>query len=173
MTEADTHNAASSTLIPGQTRFKRIVGSALDLVEDVVYIGLGVLLASAAVWLLFSAGWTFVHELVANTLSSQLIGLLDQILLVLLILELLYTVQVSFREHSLVTEPFLIIALIATVRKLLVLTAQIPQSDLSNDAFHRTIVELSLLSGMVVVLVVSLILLRRQAGVHKDEPHVG
>lgn len=34
------------------------------------------------------------------------------------------TVQVSFREHALVPEPFLIVGLIAAIRRLLVLTAE-------------------------------------------------
>lgn len=151
-------------------RFKRYFAASLDLVEDVVYIGLGLLLAATAVWLLVSSMGTFVQEMWNHTLSSQLIGLLDQILLVLLILELLYTVQVSFKEHNLVTEPFLVIALIATVRKLLVLTAQIPQATLSDVEFHHMIVELSLLSAMVVVLVVSLILMRRHAHPPRANP---
>jgi len=39
-----------------------------------------------------------------------------------MIVEILYTVQVSFSEHALVPEPFLIVGLIATIRRLLVLT---------------------------------------------------
>ena len=167
MTQEPTHQP-EARLVPGEARFKRLMGSGLDLVEDVVYIGLGVLLAAAAVWLLFSAGWTFVHEMLNHSLSAQLISLLDQILLVLLILELLYTLQVSFREHSLVAEPFLVIALIGTIRKLLVLTAQIAEAEVSGDAFHRSVIELTLLTGMVVVLVASLILLRK-AGDSKRE----
>jgi Phosphate-starvation-inducible E family len=40
------------------------------------------------------------------------------------IVELLYTVQVSFREHTLVPKPFLIVALIAVTRRILVVTAE-------------------------------------------------
>jgi phosphate-starvation-inducible protein E len=53
------------------------------------------------------------------------VALLDRILLILMIVEILYTVQVSVREHSLVPEPFLLVGLIATVRRLLVLTAEV------------------------------------------------
>jgi len=57
-------------------------------------------------------------------LPASIIGLLDQLLLVLLIVELLYTVHVSFREHVLTAPPFLLVALIAAVRRILVLTAE-------------------------------------------------
>lgn len=149
-------------------RTRRIITAAFALVEDIVYIGLGLLLAAIAIWLLGSSAWTFVTELFHGQLAGQIVTLLDQILLVLLIIELLYTVQVSFREHTLVPEPFLVIALIATVRKILVLTAQLQQSESSDAAFHHSMVELSLLTGMVLILVVSLIFLHRHAPTHKE-----
>ena len=154
--------------------FRILITRSLEAVEDVVYIGLGVVLAATAVCLLFLALRSFVLAVASHTLAGQVIGLLDQILLILLIIELLYTVQVSFREHSLVAEPFLIVALIATVRKVLILTTQISQVgvDTSESVFRHSIFELSLLALMVLVLVGSLILLqrgaRRQPG---DEQH--
>ena len=39
---------------------------------------------------------------------SVIIDLLDRLLLILMIVEVMYTVQVSFREHALAPEPFLI-----------------------------------------------------------------
>ena len=143
---------------------KGVIAIGLMLVEDVVYIGLGVMLAATAFWLLGSVMWNFVSELVTRSLSGQIVGLLDQMLLVLLIIELLYTVQVSFRMHSLVAEPFLVVALIAVVRKILVLTAQIPQMpDANETAFRHEVIELSVLSAMVMVFVGSLIVLQKHA----------
>ena len=40
---------------------------------------------------------------------TGVINLLDRTLLVLMLVELLYTVQVSFREHALLPEPFLVL----------------------------------------------------------------
>ena len=143
-------------------RTRRFVTSGLTAVEDLVYIGLGVVLAATAIYLLVIAIRSFVTALIAHDLSGQVIGLLDQILLILLVVELLYTVQVSFREHALVAEPFLVVALIATVRKILVLTAQFSSLAESSEAvFRHSIAELSLLAVMVLVLVGSLILLHR------------
>ncbi len=89
-------------------------------------------------------------------------ALLDQILLVLLIVELLYTVQVSFKEHGLVAEPFLVVALIAVVRRILVITAELAKlPERSEPVFRRAIWELGLLTVMILVLVSSLILLQR------------
>lgn len=132
----------------------------LALVEDGVYVGLGILLSGSAVVLLVAGAIIFVQALMAGSLVGQMVELLDQILLVLLVIELLYTVQVSFREHGLVAEPFLVVALIAVVRRILVLTAEMPKLPQATESvFRHAILELGLLS--VLVLVGSLVLLQR------------
>ena len=81
------------------------VAKSFTLVEDVVYVGLGVMLAGAAVVLLVSLVVVFLRSLFGGSLPSGVIGVLDQVLLILMIVELLYTVQLSFREHVPVPEP--------------------------------------------------------------------
>lgn len=132
-------------------------------VEDVLYVALGVLLSAGALVLLGDAALTFVHHLIAGTLPSRIIGLLDRVLLVLMFAEILYTVQVSFREHALVPEPFLVVGLIAAIRRVLVITAEFADvKDAASRAFQATMVELGLLTVLSLVLVVSLVLLRRR-----------
>ena len=134
----------------------------LSLVEDAVYAGLGLLLAVTALALLVVALKATGSALWGRALSGQVVGLLDQILLILLIIELLYTVQVSFREHGLLAEPFLVVALIAVIRRVLVLTAEIPKlPEAGESVFRHSILELALLTVMVLVLVGSLIMLQR------------
>lgn len=137
---------------------------ALSLVEDVVYTGLGVLLAVYAIALLVRGFRDFIQVASGTATSAQYVDLLDQVLLILLVVELLYTVQVSFRERGLVTEPFLVIALISVIRRVLVLTAQLPELAQANEtSFHHAVMELVLLTLMIVVLVGSLIFLRKHA----------
>ncbi len=141
---------------------RRAVVRTLALVEDGVYVGLGILLSGSAVVLLVAGAIIFVQALMAGSLVGRMVELLDQILLVLLVIELLYTVQVSFREHGLVAEPFLVVALIAVVRRILVLTAEMPKLPQATESvFRHAILELGLLSVLVLVLVGSLVLLQR------------
>ncbi len=84
------------------------VARAFTCVEDIGYIGLGVLLTASGVVLLGHTVFTFVNDLAHAMLPSAVVGLLDRLLLVLMIIELLYTVQVSFREHAIIPEPFII-----------------------------------------------------------------
>ena len=135
-------------------------------VEDVVYIALGVLLAACAGALLVAGGADFFTSLMAGTLADRIVQMLDRILLVLLVVELLYTVQVSFREHALVPEPFLIIGLIAGTRRILVLTAEFPKLlEAGEGAFRNGMVELALLAFLVVALVASIVLLQKRRAV--------
>jgi len=137
---------------------------AFTWIEDVVYVGLGVLLAGCALTLLTSGAITFWHLLLAGSLSENIVQLLDRLLLILLIIEVMYTVQVSFREHTVAPEPFLMVGLIAVVRRLLVLTAELPRVLEKADAvlFRQVSIELSLLALLIVALVASLVLLRRR-----------
>jgi uncharacterized membrane protein (DUF373 family) len=139
------------------------VARAFTTVEDIVYLGLGLLLAGSSIALLVSGAITFGQNLMARTLTGNIVPLLDRILLILLVVELLYTVQVSFREHSLIPEPFLLVGLIAAIRRVLVLTAEFAQvHDKPEDLFNRFIIELVVLTILIVALVVSLVLLRKR-----------
>ncbi len=143
---------------------RSLVVKALSRVEDFIYVGLGLLLAISAVALMGSGFRTLIVALLEHTLQSQFVALLDQVLLILLVVELLYTVQVSFREHGLIAEPFLVVALIAVIRRILVVTAESAHlAEASVAVFSRSILELALLTVMVLVLVGSLIVLQRYA----------
>lgn len=100
------------------------IAQAFTQVEDVLYVGIAVLLAAGAVGLLLNAAVTFARSIGAGAIGGSIVGMLDQLLLILMMIEILYTVQLSFREHVLVPEPFVLVAMIAAVRRILVLTAE-------------------------------------------------
>lgn len=151
---------------PGAGSPRALVSRAFTGVQDVVYVALAILLAVSAVAVLVHAGVAFTEGIVGRTLDVRgVVGLLDRILLALMIVELLYTVQVSFREHTLVPEPFVLVALIATIRRILVITAEFgAQGSHDEKLFQQVMWELGLLTVLIGVLVVSLIALRRGAG---------
>lgn len=148
-----------------EQRHRAWVARVFTVVEDVVYVGLGLLLAGCSLALLVSGVITFGQNLMAGTVTMNIVALLDRVLLILLVVELLYTVQVSFREHALIPEPFLLIGLIAAIRRVLLLTAELAQVHEKSDAvFQHFIVELTVLTFMIVALVISLVLLRKRTG---------
>ena len=140
------------------------------MVEDVVYIGLGLLLAGCSLALLVSGLINFGQNLITGSLTTNIVALLDRVLLILLVVELLYTVQVSFREHALMPEPFLLIGLIAGIRRVLLLTAELAQvSEKSEVVFQHFIMELLALTVLIVALVISLVVLRKRSGMAPTE----
>jgi uncharacterized membrane protein (DUF373 family) len=151
---------------PDTARTRDWVRRAFTWIEDIVYVGLGVLLSGCALTLLVAGGIEFWQQLTAGTLAGTIVQLLDRLLLILLIIEVLYTVQVSLREHTLSPEPFLLVGLIAVVRRLLVLMAELPKMVEKADqvVFRQVSTELGLLSLMIVALVISLAVLRRRPG---------
>lgn len=139
-----------------------VVATAFTWLEDVVYVALGVLLALSAVALLVHGGIDLVRALPGLEVRA-IVALLDQILLALMIVELLYTVKVSFREHTVVAEPFLLVALIAAVRRILVITAEFSaQARPDERLFRQVMAELGLLTVLVLALVASVVILRRR-----------
>jgi uncharacterized membrane protein (DUF373 family) len=146
------------------------VALVFTAVEDVVYVGLGLLLAGCSLALLVSGLINFGQNLMAGSLTTNVVALLDRVLLILLVVELLYTVQVSFREHALVPEPFLLVGLIAGIRRVLLLTAELAHVHEQPEAvFQHFIVELLVLTVLIVALVISLVLLRKRSGMAPAE----
>jgi uncharacterized membrane protein (DUF373 family) len=144
-----------------ETPTRNLIARTFSRVEDVVYVGLGLLLAASAVALLIVTGVDFGSRLVSGEFSAHLIPLLDRILLLLLIVELLYTVQVSFREHVVTPEPFLLVGLIAAIRRVLILTAEFGHPS-GQTSPALLIQELAVLSALIVAIAVSLYVLRRR-----------
>ena len=92
--------------------------------------------------------------------------ILDRVLLVFIIAELLYTLRLSLARTQLILEPFLIIGLVAVVRRVLVVTAQAERILSEGGNLEPILWELGVLAGLVVSLAVALSLARR----HGDGP---
>jgi uncharacterized membrane protein (DUF373 family) len=125
-----------------------------SIVEDGVYLGLGLLLAAIVLLLLGRMLLEF-----GRNLPGDPIELLDRILLALLIVELLYTVQVSFKTQGLQAEPFLLVGIISGIRQVLVLTAQMTHEKQAVPALF--VIELAVLGFLILALVVALVLIRK------------
>jgi len=124
--------------------------------EDFIYLLIGALLIVTALFLVYGTIKNFFHY---SAGAEFIIGILDNILLILMIIEIFYTIRVSIKEHSLCAEPFLIVALIAAVRRILVISVE---TAYMADKFNHHMIEISILGGLIFIFVVSTILLRRK-----------
>ena len=150
------------------TGINTFASQAFLQIEIVTYMVLGVLLALTALIGIGSAGvslWTAARE---QGSMSSLVFTIDRLLFVLMVVEILHTVRVSFRSGELLCERFLIVGLIASIRRVLVITLESSQVNLpgkwtpeSQELLNSTMWELGVLGGLILVMVVSIYILRR------------
>jgi uncharacterized membrane protein (DUF373 family) len=151
---------------------RRLVSIVFSATQDAVYVVLGLLLGVTAAIMLVQGALELARTATQGMDVRAVVAVLDRILLALMVVELLYTVQVSFREHALVPEPFLLVALIAAVRRILVITAEFSaQAGIPEDVFRHVMWELALLTVLIVVLVGSLVVLRQKAPPRAAQSH--
>lgn len=94
--------------------------------------------------------------------------ILDRVLLIFIIAELLYTLRLSLARTQLILEPFLIIGLVAVVRRVLVVTAQAERILSEGGNIEPILWELGVLAGLVISLAVALSLARRNGSGPRD-----
>lgn len=93
--------------------------------------------------------------------TVKAIDILDQVLLVMMTMEIVYTITLSLESRKLIAEPFLIIGIIAAIRRTLVITAKSAQQENNATAFQGSLLELALLSFIVGVMAFSIFMMRR------------
>jgi len=92
---------------------------------------------------------------------------LDRILLLLIVAELLFTLQLVISRGEIATEPFLFIGIIAVVRRVVVITAEVEKLPQEGRALTNFLFELGLLALLVVAFSVSIYLIRRGAAAER------
>lgn len=137
----------------------------LGYVEDAIYLVTAALLAVTAVVLVVATGVDFVRSRAEGSIRQRALKALDSLLLVLMIVELLHTIRLFVSGHELVPEPFLVVALIAGVRRVLILTTEASQYIQSSpEQFRMALREMILLMFSFLVLAVSIVVLQRAPG---------
>jgi uncharacterized membrane protein (DUF373 family) len=163
---------SSPSVSPEHAR-PRGVAHYLALVERFVLIMIAIVLSILAVLLLASGVIALYQSVMTGLIRDQAIEILDTVLLVMMTMEIVYTVTLSLESHTLVAEPFLVIGAIAAIRRMLVITAESTKLELSNpDAFRNTLIELALLGFIVLAMAGAIFILRRSqsAGKALEEP---
>ena len=102
--------------------------------------------------------------------TAAIFEIIDRLLFVLMLVEVLHTVHASIRTGTLVCEPFLIVGLIACIRRILVITLETSQITRPEkwaagnlQLFYASMMELGVLALLIVVLVGSIRVIRISA----------
>ena len=150
-----------------QGRLTRAASFVFLHTEHAIYAALGLLLALTALVALIDASaltWEALRHLGG---ADQILEVVDRLLFLLMLIEILHTVRVSMRSGKLTCEPFLIVGLIASIRRVLVITLQSsevmhgPLTPEREALFRASMIELGVLAGLILVMVLSIFLLHR------------
>jgi uncharacterized membrane protein (DUF373 family) len=137
-----------------------VAQAAMGVVQSAIYFAVALLLITAA-------GFTFVGTVVdliddSHPIADAGVFVLDRVLLLFILAELLYTLRLIDRGGRILVEPFLFIGLIAIVRRVLVLVAEVEHRQ-SRTGVEDFVIEMAGLGVRALVLVASIYLLRRSA----------
>ena len=146
--------------------YKRVFSGVLDAFERIAYVAIALALSIPIVMLVFSAAISMLEVSEVGVLETSL-TVLDRVLLAFIFVELIDTVRVTVRERGIfIAEPFLLVGLIAVVRRILLLTAEIEQAG--AEEFQNMLIELGVMTGLVIVLTVALYFTRRMRLTEKE-----
>jgi Phosphate-starvation-inducible E family len=145
-----------------EPRFSTVVRATLASLEEALYLIVGLALVAAAVLVVIGT----VSGLIASVRARQDavnigIVLLDRILLMLIVAELIHTLRFVVLRGKIVVEPFLFVGLIAVVRRVLIITAELERQAPGGRALTNELLELGLLGFLALALAIAIYLVRR------------
>ena len=149
------------------TRWLRQSANFIQHAEQSVYVVIGGMLVLTLVLALLGSFMLLFQGARDLSRTDAIFEIIDRLLFVLMLVEILHTVHASIRSGTLVCEPFLIVGLIACIRRILVITletSQITQPERwgagNMPLFQASMIELGVLALLIVVLVGSIRLTR-------------
>ena len=139
------------------------IRSTADLMhrsEQIVYAVVGFMLVLSLVIALLGSAKLLWEGSLDWSGTDSVYHIIDRLLFVLMLVEILHTVHASIRSGTLLCEPFLIVGLIACIRRILVITLETSQitqpgrwtSD-NQSLFQASMMELGVLAALIIVLV--------------------
>ena len=147
---------------PGADRERRdrsgiaaLLGYGEFLIDTVVALALivgGTILIGVVVY-------DFVRDLGQGPFIAVVLELLSGLLLVFIFTELITTIRVVIARRRVVVEPFLIVGIVAAVRRLIVISAE-AENLLGTAEFRDVMLEIGVLAVTVLLLGVTVLVLR-------------
>ena len=144
-----------------------LLGYGEFLIDTVVALALivgGTILLGVVVY-------DFVRDLGQGPFTVAVLDLLSGLLLVFIFTELITTVRVVIARRRMVVEPFLIVGIVAAVRRLIVISAE-AENLLGTAEFRDVMLEIGVLAVTVLLLGATVLVLRIKRS-EDDEPSTG
>jgi uncharacterized membrane protein (DUF373 family) len=132
---------------------------ALGYIEDGFYVIVAIALALAGAMLFGYSIYTFASNLSDEPLATGILELLDNLLLVFIITELIHTIRAIIYQKVLLAEPFLVVGIVAAIRRLIVVSAE-AKTLVGTPQFSDAMLEVGLLTGAGLFLALAVFLFR-------------
>ncbi len=127
--------------------------------ERIIYILIALLLFITALFLVMNSAVTLSKALFSHDYIKGALHVIDRVLLALMVVEIMYTVKVSLQSHTLQAEPFFIVGLIASIRRILIISVE---GAYMPERFTNHMVEMGVLGGIVIIFVFGIILCKKR-----------
>ncbi|MEA2466420.1 MAG: hypothetical protein QOJ57_546 [Thermoleophilaceae bacterium] len=144
-------------------RESALVESTFAAAEGGIYLVVASLLLVAAVFTAVGTVVDVIEGSDSRSITDTGVFILSRVLLMFIIAELLYTLRLVNFGGRILVEPFLFIGLIACVRRILVITAEVEGHPQRRD-IEDFLIQVGALAGLVIVLAAAIHLLRGSAG---------
>jgi uncharacterized membrane protein (DUF373 family) len=149
-----------------QSSGRRHAASFFGAVEHAFYTAIAIALAIAGAVLFASVVWTFASSLKDRGVPGLVLQFLDGMLLVFILAEIIHTIRTVMHENVLRMEPFLIVGMVAAIRRILVITGEAREH--AGPALHDLLLEMGVLIAVVLSLGTTIFLVRHT---ERSEPH--
>lgn len=156
------------------TKHPSWITEMFERTEHAISVSIGVILVIATLLVLTGTIAHMSSAIREWPETENVFQIVDKLLFVLMLVEILHTVRASITSMQLAVEPFLIVGLIATVRRILVVTLQMSSGTSATSGhpaptFDHAMIELGVLAGLTLVLITSVYIARRSQAITNEE----
>jgi uncharacterized membrane protein (DUF373 family) len=154
-----------------ERRDRSLVSTLLGYSEFLLDAAVAVALAVGGAILLAVVLSDYARTLGQKPTDTQAFDLLSGLLLVFIFTELISTLRVIIARRSIDVEPFLIIGIVATIRRLIVVSAE-AEGRVGTPAFRDIMIEIGVLAATALILGITVLVLRILRGRDQSSPAV-
>jgi uncharacterized membrane protein (DUF373 family) len=146
-------------MVDHEGRDRSLVAMLLGWGELFLDAAVAFALAGGGAILLFAVVYDFVRHLGGEPVVALALRLLSGLLLVFIFTELISTLRTIIARKRVEVEPFLIVGIVAAIRRLIVIGAE-AENLIGTDEFQDVMLEIGVLAGTVLVLGVTILIIR-------------
>lgn len=129
--------------------------------EDWIHVAVGVsLLLVALVLLIYTIAHLIISLYYREDVIHTLVKGIQDFLMVMIILEIFWTVMTYLKGQSVTVEPFLFIGIISSVRGIILLGTKVLEGEITSKELYHFSIEIGVHSGEIFLLAIALYLVR-------------